>query len=312
MSFQLNRGLFQYDFTDRHAILGIGIDTTVAEVGDRYKYIAKLLHPDSSHWQTAADKQMSVQLFSKLVTHAYGKLSRNASRDEDRIVIELIGKRLVNEGYECGNENPQALELYQAGTDFDRLYQEMVKDLASKQFQQLDLAIENINHLSELNRIYIVRKQLQTVRSMPPTSPAATNAGSANSQSMAKSGTSGSLEKTGGSTIDGSLRRAEEYLNMKDWNRAIKELRDATNIDSKSSTAHALLGLAYLRQKQMTMAKVSIDKALKLNPKDPKAIQAKQELDKATATNSNTTAAAGNGKKPANNGGFLGGLFGKK
>jgi tetratricopeptide (TPR) repeat protein len=280
------------------------VDASVQEIGDRYKDIARRLHPDSSHWQTAADKQLAVQIFSKLVTHAYGKLSRTATREEDRIVLELIAKRMVSDVNELKITDPLAQELYQSGNDFDRIYADILGRLVAKQYHELTNVVEIINQISEVNQVYLVRKQLQTVRSSPPT---ATAANSVPEPRPAKTGaTSGSLEQKA-STIDGSIRRAEEYISMKNWSKAILELRDANNIEPKNSSVQALLGIAYLRQNQLTMAKVSIEQALKYNPQDPRAIQAKKELDKSMNNTVNKAA-----PKKSESTGKLFGLFGKK
>jgi Tfp pilus assembly protein PilF len=68
-----------------------------------------------------------------------------------------------------------------------------------------------------------------------------------------------------------------------------------------------MLGLAYLRQQQTTMAKLSINKALQLNSKDPQVIQAKQEFDR-TASNKNAASKATDKKSD----GIFGFKFGKK
>jgi Tfp pilus assembly protein PilF len=68
-----------------------------------------------------------------------------------------------------------------------------------------------------------------------------------------------------------------------------------------------LLGLAYLRQQQTTMAKISINKAIQLNPQDPQVIQAKQEFDR-TASSKNSASKATDKKSE----GIFGFKFGKK
>jgi tetratricopeptide (TPR) repeat protein len=309
MSFKLDRGLFQFEFTDRHAIIGVSVDGTAVDISHRYQQIARKLHPDSKHWQTEAQKQLAVQLFSRLVTHAYGKLSRPSQRDEDRIMLELIGKRLMPEADRLDFPNPLAQKLYQTSADFEGVYLEILGELNARQYEELEQSVEIINQISEVNLAYLIRKQLQTVRSAPPGAPAATPAHTPPSSNPAAKTPTAEAPKM--SMTDGSLRRAEEYINLKDWNKAILELRDASNIDPKNSRAHALLGIAYLRQKQLTMAKVSIGKALQLNPKDPQALQAKQELDKLTNTTSNTGKAANNGKSGSGSS-LFGGLFGGK
>jgi curved DNA-binding protein CbpA len=300
MSFQLDRGLFQFDFTDRHAILGLNVNAEELEIRNRYQAIARRLHPDSGVWKTDAERNLAVQLFSRLVTHAYAKLSRSSQREEQAIMLDLLGKRLVNESSQIQIVDPLAQQLYQSGSDFDRVYADLLSQLVAQQYEHLDLSVAVINQISELNMVYLLRKHLQSITSAPPSNGAAKPA-KVDTQAADNSGKP--------SLIEGSLRRAEEYLNMKNWNKAVLELRDALKLEPNSSRAHALLGLAYLRQQQPTMAKISINKALQLNPKEAQALHAKQELDK-LATSTSSTAAKTAPKKAGE--GLFGGLFGKK
>jgi tetratricopeptide (TPR) repeat protein len=304
MSFQLDRGLFQFDFTDRHAILGVSVNAEELDIRERYQSIARLLHPDSGKWKTDADRQLAVRLFSRLVTHAYGQLSRSSQLQEQAIMLELLGKRLVEDNSQIQIADPLCQELYQSGNDFDRVYDRLLKQLNERQYLELAQSIEVVNQISELNMVYLLRKQLQSVRSTPPT--ASPNATSSNSNS-AKEGTPAEIAKA--SSIEGALRRAEEYMSTKNWVKAVSEVREVISSEPNNVRAHTLLGLVYLRQQQMTMAKLSINKALQLAPKDPQVVQAKQEFDRAT-----NPKPSNQGKAPAKKGGegMFGGLFGKK
>jgi tetratricopeptide (TPR) repeat protein len=299
MTFQLDRGLFQYDFTDQHAILGVGVNAEELDIRERYKTVARLLHPDSANWKTVADREFAVQLFSRLVTHAYGKLSRTSQREEQIIMLQLLSKRSLEEGDRIQVADPLCQQLYQSGADFEQVYQQILSQIITQQYTQLAESISVINQLSELNLVYLLRKQLQSVRSAPPS--AATNQVPA----AAKENNPAEVAKV--SQIEGSLRRADEYLTMKNWGKAVLELRDATSIEPTNARAHALLGLAYLRQQQTTMAKISINKAIQLNPQDPQVIQAKQEFDR-TASSKNSASKATDKKSE----GIFGFKFGKK
>ena len=74
MSFQIDRGLFKFDFTDYHAVLGVSVDADVKEVRKQYLKIARLLHPDSSKSNDEAEKQQANMLLTKLVNPAYEQL----------------------------------------------------------------------------------------------------------------------------------------------------------------------------------------------------------------------------------------------
>ncbi len=303
MSFQLDRGLFQFDFIDRHAILGVGVNAEEADVRERYQAVARLLHPDSGQWKTDADKQLAVQIFSRLVTHAYGTLSRAAQRDEHTIVLELISKRLIEEGNKIQIADPLCQQLYQSGSDFELVYTRLLQQLVVQQYSSLVKSEALINQISELNMVYLLRRQLQSVRSTPPS-------GASDTLSGATKGTiSSELAKP--SQVEGALRRAEDYMTKKNWIKAVQELREVIGTEPNNARAHASLGLAYLRQQQTTMAKLSINKALQLDPKHPQVIQAKQEFER-TASGVGKTANSNAASAKKQSEGMFGGFFGKK
>lgn len=302
MSFQLQQGLFQFDFTDRHAILGVSVNAEEMNIRERYQTVARSLHPDSGKWKTDADRQLAVKLFSRLVTHAYGQLSKSSQLQEQTIMLELLGKRLVQQDGSIQIIDPLCQQLYQSGNDFELVYAQLLTQMATAQYTDLAKSVQVINQISELNMVYLLRKQLQSVRSTPPVSSAVAVA------TTAKESTSGDIAKA--SSIEGALRRAEDRMNRQNWVQAVQELREVIAVDLNNPQAHALLGMVYLRQKQMTMAKISINKAIQLAPKDPKVIQARQEFDRA----SNPKTSAKNGSKKPGEGifGFFGSNSSKK
>ena len=303
MSFQLDRGLFQFEFTDRHAILGVNVNAAPQNIRERYQTIARSLHPDSNKWKTDADRQLAVQIFSRLVTHAYGQLSKSSQLQEQTIMLELLGKRLVEEGNQVQIIDPLAQQLYQSGTDFELVYDRLLTQLVAAQYADLANSAQIINQISELNMVYLLRRQLQSVRSTPP-SASSGNIGAVSGAS--KDFTTSELNKP--SPVEGALRRAEERVSKQNWVQAVPELREVIAAEPNNARAHTLLGLVYLRQQQLTMAKISINKALQLAPGDPQVLQAKQELDRgvipAKTAKSKTTS-----KKPSEG---IFGLFGKR
>jgi tetratricopeptide (TPR) repeat protein len=300
MSFQLDRGLFQFDFTDRHAILGVSVNAGGIDIRQRYQAVARLLHPDTAKWTTDAERQLAVQLFSRLIVHAYSKLSRPSELQEQTIMLELLGKRSIEENSQLQIADPLCQQLYQSGNDFELVYDRLLAQIATQQYAELDQSERIINQISELNLVYLLRRQLQSVRSTPPT-------GASKPISGAIKETTPDLVKA--SPIEGALRRAEDYVNNKNWVKAVPELREVIAVEPNNVRAHALFGLVYLHQQQMTMARISIDKAIQLAPQDPLAIKAKQEFERA-----NHPRTGANGKAPAKKAseGIFGGLFGKK
>ncbi|MCY7368624.1 MAG: DnaJ domain-containing protein [Chamaesiphon sp.] len=296
MSFQLERGLFQFDFTDRHAILGVSVDAEEKNIRERYQAVARSLHPDSGKWKTDADKQLAVQLFSRLVTHAYGQLSKSSQLQEQTIMLELLGKRLIEQSSSIQIIDPLCQQLYQSGNDFEQVYNQLVVQLATQQYTELAKSVQIINQISELNMVYLLRKHLQSVKSTPPV------VATAPVTAAVKDTTAGDIAKA--SSVEGALRRAEDRMTRQNWVQAVQELREVILSEPSNASAHALLGMVYLRQKQMTMAKISINKALQLAPKDPKVLQVKQEFERA----SNPAATAKTAAKKPREGIF--GMFG--
>jgi DnaJ-domain-containing protein 1 len=306
MSFQLERGLFQFDFTDRHAILGVSVNAQEKNIRERYQAVARSLHPDSGKWKTDADKQLAVQLFSRLVTHAYGQLSKSSQLQEQTIMLELLGKRLVEQSSSIQIIDPLCQQLYQSGTDFEQVYNQLVAQVAAEQYTELSKSVQIVNQISELNMVYLLRKQLQSVRSTPPLAAAA--AAAAAVTGTPKEINSGDIARA--SSVEGALRRAEDRMTRQNWVQAVQELREVILSEPSNASAHALLGMVYLRQQQMTMAKISINKALQLAPTDPKVLKVKQEFDRA----SNPAATAKTAAKKPREGifGMFGGNSGKK
>lgn len=303
MSFKLERGLFQFDFTDRHAIIGVGVNAQEREIRERYQAVARSLHPDSGRWKTDADKQFAVQLFSRLVTHAYGQLSKASQLQEQTIMLELLGKRLVEQSSSIQIIDPLCQQLYQSGTDFEQIYQQSMVELATEQYTELSKSVQIVNQISELNMVYLLRKQMQSVKSTAPAVAVA-----APTAAISKDPSAGDIAKS--SSLEGALRRAEDRMSRQNWVQAVQELRDVILSEPNNASAHALLGMVYLRQNQMTMAKISINKAIQLAPKDPKVLQVKQEFDRA----SNPAATAKTAAKKPREGifGMFGGNSGKK
>ncbi|AFZ14838.1 heat shock protein DnaJ domain protein [Crinalium epipsammum PCC 9333] len=319
MSFKIEQGLFKLDLTDHHAILGVPVDADPDQIRQRYKLVARLLHPDTCAAETPEEKEFAKQLFSKLVSPAYSELSKSRNRAEYLVLLGHVGKRLATEPATAQITSLAAKELAQAGANLDSLYKNLLRKLAAKQYDSFYQVIETIAQISELNMVFLMYKEGQGIKTI-------TTAGSANytvakqtTQNIPVSGNKPAESPT--SPVTPYLQRAEEYVSKNNLAKAILELRDALSLEPNNSTCHSLLGMIYLKQHQGTMAKVHINKALQLNPKDPKALQAKQLLDKfqqsvtgKTSQQSQSNQSKATNAKPSDNsgGGLFGGLFGGK
>lgn len=327
MSFNIERGLFKFDFLDHHAVLGIPVNADVKEVRKRYLKIARNLHPDTIKGASEAEKKLANQLLSKLVNPAYEQLSQN-NRDY-AVNLGHLGRRLAGEKSKVPLTSDAAQKLSQAGLNLDNSYKNLVQNLATKQYDSLDKVLDNIAQISELNMVYLMlsggkmgpgavannKQPLGNQVAKTPAgkagSPQPSPGNSASAASNSKGG--GPLPDSGLSRVTEYIRRAEGYMAKQNFAGAVLELREALKLDQNNSRSHTLMGVAYLKQNQATMAKVHINKALQLNPKDELALRGKKHLD-SLAQKSNpggkppAPPQSGTGKPPEKQGG--GGLFG--
>lgn len=315
MSFKIEGGLFLFDFTDCHAILGVPIDADFKEIRKRYLIIARYLHPDTCAAQNISDKQSANHILSKLVNPAYKKLSQDYSRVEYMVMLREMGKRLAQDTVSgISLKNELSIQLQQS-TEIDQAYQKAIAQLTQLQYESLERVVPTISQLSELNLVYLRRKGGTGFMVARTTAPAVVS--SQKSQPSAPPPPSPTEPESPPSPAEPYLRRAQSLMEKNLFAPASVELKDALKLEPNNSRCHSLMGTVYLKQNQATMAKVHINKALQLDPKDPIALEGKQLLDRLasnagaqTATSDKTAA-----KKPSGssgNGGMFGGLFGGK
>ena len=312
MSFKVERGLFKLDFTDHHAVLGIPVNADEKEVRKRYLKIARRLHPDSCKAGTEAEKKLASQLLSKLVNPAYEQLSQS---NRDYIVsLGHMGRRLAVEKGKIPVASEAAKQLGRSGASLDLAYKSAVQNIASKQYESLDQVLDKIAEISELNLVYLTLKGnkgegIKAEEKRPLTPPPPPKQEDLRPQPPKPEP---HFDSTGASRVPEYIRRAEGYMVKNNFASAVLELREALKLDQTNSNGHSLLGIAYLKQNQMAMAKVHLNKALQLNPKDERAIKAKQYLDKLMEKNGSTKPASSpkqSQSKPPENPSTSKGLF---
>ena len=316
MSFQIERGLFLLDFTDHHAILGVPVDAEIKDIRKRYLKIARLLHPDSAASASEEARQRASDFLSKLVNPAWEKLSQERDRSEYMLVLKLKGQQALRQQGDLvlGNLAKQLV----ASTNPDHFYATSLKDVAEKQYAQLDQTLELTAQLSELNLVYLMHKEskgeLKPMQKKSPT-PNATQPREASTPTPAPP------PEARESPADQYYRRAAAYLAKNNFAQATLELRDGLQADPNNSRCHSLMGTIYLKQNQGTMAKIHFNKALQLNPQDTMAFEGKRQLEQTQKPAGKSTDAGGkaasskatSAKKPDDKaGGGLFGLFGGK
>ena len=85
---------------------------------------------------------------------------------------------------------------------------------------------------------------------------------------------------TGCMSIDGYLKRAQEFAKRQDYTRAIFELRQAIKAYPNSALCHSTLSVLYLQTEHKTMASVHAKRSLALEPTNQLAEKIQQKLAK--------------------------------
>jgi curved DNA-binding protein CbpA len=306
MSFKIDSGVFLFDFTDHHAVLGVPLDADFKEIRKRYLQIARRLHPDTCKAASEADKQHASSLLSKLVNPAYEKFSLERSRAEYMVMLREMSKRLSGEEASIQLKSELAQQLKQSN-NIDHAYRTSINQLAKKQYQSLEQVLPIIAQISELNVVYLMHKGSVLQISSPPST--AVQHSSTNIQQPPS-------QPNPESAALPYLRRAQALIEKNVYAGARVELQDALKLEPNNSRCHSLIGVVYLKQNQTTMARVHINKALQLDPQDPIATKVKQQLDQPSQTSagqpSTRTTTKGQQSPQTKSGGLFGGLFGGK
>lgn len=299
MAFPIQQGLFQFELIDHYAILGVPLEANVNEIRQRYLKIAYRLHPDTCRAINNVEKERASQLFSKLVNPAYEHLSREQSRTEFRLVITQIGKGVAQNIAKTTLASEPARRLAQANSNIEAAYRKLLQPLAIDQYLTLDGVYQKIAQISELNLVYLMLSEGQPSKKVyTPTYVGASAMATAFTQTSSIASERPKIPdvETG---VTSYLRRAQDSLSSGNYAQVILEIRDALKLEPNHSTCHALLGLAYLRQEQTSMARVHINQAVKGNSKDPIVIESKRELDQ--LLNPNIEMQGSKSKKDAQN-----------
>ena len=298
--FEFKQGLFQFEFTDHHAILGVSLAADFEEIRKRYMRIARRLHPDTCPFGNPKDQELAQQLLAKLVSPAYNQFSKETERKEYILLLKTIGDRTVKEQHNLNLQTEAAQKLMQA-SDYQTAYEAAIQELAKNQYESPQKALNLIGQISELNLVYLLRKTQK-------------NGGAVSSSPQGSDSTSTPTPTPvitkKDSFVEQACRRAEQLMATQNYAEAILELKDAIKREPDNSLCHALLGLVYLKQNQPKLATPHINRALQLNPKQPQALDAKKQLEKTTpqaATKAQTAQ-----QPPKKEGGLFGGLFGGK
>ncbi|MGF1588864.1 MAG: DnaJ domain-containing protein [Pleurocapsa sp.] len=289
MSFAIKHGLFRLNIIDHHAVLGVSLDAEPKQIRLRYLKIAQKLHPDKCR-SDAARMNTAGQILSKLVNPAYEQLSRKTTFAEQQLILAQIGKHLVENKAKISVKSAMAQELLTVGDSVELVYPKLLKKLAGEQYKSLEQIVKEIEAISELNLVYLLLKSDRAInRNVTSASEAISNTKkptiAKNKTTLTPSPPSSKTrakieEPTSESRVAAFVNRAQQYISKGEFDSAIQELRDALKIDPNHGIVHAVMGRAYLHQKQWTMAKVYIDKAWKAEPHNQIVMESKKAYDK--------------------------------
>lgn len=310
----IEQGLFQFDLTDYHAILGISLDADAKAIRKRYLQIARKLHPDSLRGSTDEARQKANELLSKMVNPAYETLNQEKSMTEHLVVLRLRGQRLSRDPA-VKLQSDTAKEIAKSNNPASA-YTNSLKALAETQYEEIDQVLDITGQISELNLAYLMSAGSSNGATAVKDKAAAPGATPASAPATAKTRQSTapppppSPKQQREAIIESYFNRAAEFALKKDYSRAILEMRDAVKSNPTNSQCHSQLAAYYLQSGQPKMAKIHAKRALELDPNnslaqelDPKL---NQEVAKKAATRPSAKSASAKSK------GGLFGLFGGK
>ena len=190
--------------------------------------------------------------------------------------------------------------------DWEEAYKTAVSKLALKQYESVKETQEAIDQISELNMVYLLRKERMGggvgVAAGSPPKPVTPSTEKTAAATPATVTPPPPPPKREGSPAEAYCRRAQGFRDSKSYAKSILELKEGLKLDPKHSQTHALLAMCYLQQDQATMAKIEMNKALVSNPEEPTALEVKKKLEQAAAKS----------KKGDEKPGFFASLFGGK
>ncbi|ELR98418.1 J domain-containing protein [Gloeocapsa sp. PCC 73106] len=288
MSSEIKQGLFKLDLIDYHAILGVPIDADAREIRLRYLKIVPKLHPDTCKANSKADKELANGVLARLVNPAYENLNREKIKAEHMLLLSQKARGVAKEGIRITLMTEKARALAKAGGQLETIYRKLILALAMDQYRDLDAVIDKIGQISEINLVYLIfketqKRQVKRQQFIPEAGKLVSSNSAKETQYSASKDESGDLsqgQRISIPPLDACVKRAQEYRINQKYKDAILELRDALQIDPQSGSCHALLGLVYIEQNSLSLAKVHIEKAWQTNPKDPIVIEAKEALSK--------------------------------
>ncbi|MBX2864764.1 MAG: tetratricopeptide repeat protein [Leptolyngbyaceae cyanobacterium MAG.088] len=267
---------------DPYAALGISLNAEDRRILKRYRYIAKLLHPDVQTANDAPITQVSEQLIAKVVNPAYQRLKQEKSRSETLANMRFRVKQLdrQNKLTPSFESAQQLLRIPEA--EVEVFYEKTVNQLTAKQFDSITEFATVLSGLSQLNLAFLHRKISKPIRPKR-TGLVAVEPSASSSAEVSKPEESKPTEPPVINYAEKYGIRARTYLSKGNYEQAIQELREALKIMPNGIEIHSMLGQAYLMKKSYGYARAHLKRVLELNPNHSIALKYNQVLEKRMA-----------------------------
>jgi curved DNA-binding protein CbpA len=269
----LQRDVVQHNSHDYFAVLGLPVTANAYQIRQRYLSLAKTLHPDVPV-EVPRNQEKACEYLAKLINPAYDNLMQARERAEYNALIKVIARRLLKRKIALVPKSEPAKKLFASPSEAHYIHS--VAAIASLQYDSLDKVSEYTEQLSELNVVYALYQE--GYYPVACDTSTATSQDSNNQQQMCLSiGHINRLATHQAKEFSNPLvprsqvyiRSAEAHIVEKQWTMALGDLRTALQIDRANSKCHALLGVVYLNQRLLGMARLSFQQSLKLNPREP-------------------------------------------
>ncbi|ESA34156.1 class molecular chaperone with c-terminal zn finger domain protein [Leptolyngbya sp. Heron Island J] len=265
---------------DPYAALGLSLNAEDRRILKRYHQIAKLLHPDVQAGSNSSINQMADQLIAKVINPAYQRLKQEKSRSETLANMRFRVRQLDRQGKLAPSfESAQQL-LRIPEAEVEVFYENTVNQLAIRQLESVSEFGTVLSGLKQLNLAFLHRTISKPIR------PKRTGLVAVDSDLATEEPQSEDPKPTEPPVINYAEKygiRARTYLNQRNYDLAIQELREALKIVPNGIELHSMLGQAYLMKKSYGMARAHLKRVLELNPNHSVALKYSQVLEKRVA-----------------------------
>ncbi|MBD2138171.1 DnaJ domain-containing protein [Anabaena sp. FACHB-1237] len=257
---------------DPYAVLGVSVNAHDRQINKRYHILAKQLHPDHYVHTNPEDQELARLVFTQLINPAHEQIKHSNKR------LNTIAK-LRAQSIAVDTNQPVGIQMSiiqsmatMTGTEAQLFYEDAIKSYSNAQYHSLYQSYQVTEQLHAINMVYLSfhTEDNQYSDQQKPITP--------EREKTIINQHSGNISQTNTSSdsinyAHKHYERAVQYTKQKQWNLATLELRDAIKLEPGNSDYYALLGVVYLEQQFVAMAKVYIRQALKLNPQDKLAIR---------------------------------------